>query len=119
MRRRRRPHGRRFIVATEPETLYADLLAAQAADRTNPIQRRRDFQEVFLGGAAGKRVLHTLLAWTHLYRSSVVAGDPHATHVLEGERNIGLRILGMLILEPAPPRKRADDPVDAGAVGEP
>jgi hypothetical protein len=36
-----------------------------------------------------------------LYQSSVVDGDACATHVLEGERNIGLKLLSMLIVEPA------------------
>lgn len=98
MQRRR---SRRLRIRTEPEALYADLVLAQSSGRPDPAERRRDFQRVFLSDATGKRVLHTILAWTHLYQSSVVDGDAFATHVLEGERNIGLKLLSMLIVEPA------------------
>jgi len=100
----------------EPDALYADLIAAQAPDRPRQAALRQDFRRVFLGDAAGKRVLHTILAWSHLYRSSVVDGDAHATHVLEGERSIGLKLLAMLIVESGEARAsnvaadRAGDP---------
>lgn len=98
---RGRRSRRRLVVGTEPESLYADLVAAQGASQADLAERRRDFRRVFLGDEAGKRVLHTILGWTHLYRSSVIDGDPHATHVLEGERSIGLKLLAMLVVEPA------------------
>jgi len=103
MIRAARGRGRRLVVETEPESLYADLVAAQGTSQTGLAECRRDFRRVFLGDETGKRVLHTILAWSHLYRSSVVDGDPHATHVLEGERNIGLKLLAMLVVEPASP----------------
>ncbi len=102
-RKRRRRRSWPVIVGTEPEALYADLVSAQRSSASDLTERRRDFQRLFLGDATGKRVLHTLLTWAHLYRTSVVDGDAYATHVLEGERNIGLKLLAMLIVEPPPP----------------
>ena len=119
---RRRTHGgrrsRRLVIGIEPEALYADLVAAQVSGQSDPAERRRDFQRVFLNDTTGKRVLHTLLGWTHLYRSSVVDGDACATHVLEGERSIGLKLLAMLIVEPAPVAEASAEPPDGSPKGD-
>lgn len=71
--------------------------------------RFRDFRTVFMGSDEGKRVLREILRWTHQSRPSfAVAGpiDPYRTHIHEGERNIGLRLIDTLTRQPRPQRPR-------------
>jgi len=66
------------------------------------MDRYRDFRQVF-GSEPGRRVLYELLAWCHMVKTSVPPGpniDPYRTHVAEGERNIGIKLLGVLQHEP-------------------
>lgn len=59
-----------------------------------------EFKAVFLGTPQGQRVFHQIMTWAGFFRTSIVKGDPYATHVREGERNIGARIWAAVIHEP-------------------
>lgn len=66
-----------------------------------PMDRYREFRQVFLATDAGRRVLYDIFAAGHMYRSSYQRGDPHHTTFQEGERNLALYIQQTLINEPA------------------
>ncbi len=100
-----------------PEALFADLVAVRANSPYSETDRRRDFTHLFFGSAAGKRVLYELLAWSHLFTSSFVPGDSHATHWREGGRDVGLRILAALTPKP-PVRVEGRGTADDGESGE-
>lgn len=57
----------------------------------------RDEHLLFLGAAMGhpqgRAFLHDLLAFCRVWKISHVIGDPYETAFLEGQRNIGLRVL--------------------------
>lgn len=84
-----------------PEILLAELGRARRGLDYDAEQRRRDFHAVFFGSEAGKRVLYEILAWSHVFASTLVPGDSHATHWREGGRDIGLRVLAALNQEPS------------------
>ena len=67
--------------------------AAAALERAT----RQAYLTVFTGGA-GRMVLADLRR-AFYDRTSVVQGDPYATHVAEGERAVVLRILTILAAE--------------------
>ena len=55
---------------------------------------RRDFiAQSLMGTRAGRAYVWELLTFCHVFRTSIVAGDPYGTHVQEGERNVGLKLL--------------------------
>lgn len=82
--------------AGDPHALIAALARARGTPPYTEQDRRRDFRQVFLASAAGKRVLHEIFASTHLFATTFVPGDAFATHWREGRRDVGLRILTML-----------------------
>lgn len=99
------------------EALFAELGRARSGIEYDHEDRRRDFQAVFLGSDAGKRVLYEVLAWSHVFASTFVPGDSHATHWREGGRDIGLRILAALNQEP-PVSSTVRGPGSAGGFAE-
>ena len=99
LQRLRRPRAA-AARAPGPELLFAELGRARRGVAYAREDRRRDFQAVFFGSEAGKRVLYEILAWSHVFASTLVPGDSHATHWREGGRDIGLRILAALNPEP-------------------
>lgn len=66
-------------------------LRKRQAGRKKKDQAR--FITTVMADEAGRAWIWSLLSVSHIFTTSVVAGDPYATHVLEGERNIGLRVL--------------------------
>ncbi len=58
-----------------------------------------EFRQVF-GTPQGKRVFNQIMEWGGFFRNSVIKGDPYATHVREGERNIAAHIWATLVSEP-------------------
>lgn len=65
--------------------------------------RWHDFRRVFMGSEEGKRVLREILAWGHMFRSSAGRGapiDPCRLAFHEGERNLALRLLTTVTVEP-------------------
>ena len=87
----------------DPHALFADLAAARRGLAWAEVDRRRDFRTVFLGSAAGRRVLYEILAWSRVFASTFVPGDAFATHWREGGRDVGLRILAVLDADRAVP----------------
>lgn len=61
----------------------------------------RDFREVFLGSERGKRVLNQIMSWGHTMRSTADE-DAARMAILNGERNLSLRILATIEVEPQP-----------------
>lgn len=92
--------ARRFcgVGRPDPERLFAEIASGFATD----MDRYRDFRAVFLSDERGRRVLHEILGWGHVFRSSVQGRpvDPHQVTFREGERNLALRILAALNAEP-------------------
>ncbi len=86
----------------DPDAFQARLAAAFGIDprRYPPDRLHRDFAAAFLRDRAGRRALHKILEWGHLYQPVFVAGDPHGTAFRDGERNLALRILAALNAEP-------------------
>lgn len=64
------------------------------------VQQVRDYQQVF-GSDAGKRVLFDMMKAGHMLHSTFVPEDPHSTALREGERNMVLRVLAILNVDPA------------------
>lgn len=75
--------------AGDPEQVH---LRKRQAGRKK--KEQSDFITNVMSDEVGRAWVWSLLSVSHIFSTSVVAGDPYATHVLEGERNIGLRILG-------------------------
>ena len=92
----------------EIEALFEELARSRLGrqEYTN-IDRYRDFRSLFLSTDQGRRVLYEIMAWGHIYRSTAVRGDPHETYRREGERNMALRVLTTIHVEPkAPPTEQ-------------
>lgn len=64
--------------------------------------RYRDFRRIFLEDEIGRRVFTQIMTWCHPFKTSYVTGDPSLTYLLEGERNIGLRIIVAMFESPTP-----------------
>lgn len=80
----------------DPEALLREI--AQSGPYSE-MDRYRDFRRLFLETQEGKRVLNQILAWAHMWTTSMQP-TPHETVFAEGERNIGLMILAALHHEP-------------------
>jgi hypothetical protein len=96
------------------EELLATLRHARAGKQYTPMDRYRDFRQVFLGSDQGKRVLWELLGFSHLMRHSHSPGDPYTTAFKCGEQNVGHRILFTLNSEPKeqPAKANSKQPKD-------
>lgn len=103
LRLRRRLRERAGGHPADPQALLADLAASRRGFDYGDADRRRDFRAVFLGAAAGRRVLYEILAWSRVFASTFVPGDAYATHWREGGRDVGLRILAVLDADRAMP----------------
>ena len=80
------------------DAFVVDLKAAALSNYTDT-DRYREFRQVFLGTPQGKRVLHQILSWGHMY---VTEFDPQPTvHAFgSGERNLALRIFAAVNVDP-------------------
>ena len=76
--------------------------AAEAAEPgyKNSRQMHDDFRDLFFSTPRGKRVFNQILDWAGFFRTSIVKGDPYATHVREGEKNIAARIWASCLESP-------------------
>lgn len=88
----------RKIGRPDPEALFAEIAHTGYRDE----DRYREFRLVFLGSDEGRRVLHEILSWGHMFQSSVGRADIDPNRVLffEGERNMALKLLATLNAEP-------------------
>ncbi len=87
----------------DPQAFFDALIQARLGDGYGEADRYRDFRAVFLGQSGpeqGNRVLWQILEWTRMYQRVAAPGDPHETYFRDGERNVGLRILVTLNVEP-------------------
>lgn len=86
--------------------------AHPGAGRYDPMDRYRDFRAVFLATPTGLKVLHEIMGWARLFRSSAWPHfDNNRTNFHEGERNLALRILATINKEPTerPERAHSDE----------
>lgn len=90
----------------DPEAFFEALMRARLGEGYGPVERYRDFRQVF-ASPAGRRVLWQILEWAHLFRPVAVRGDSSETYRRDGERNIGLRMLAVLNAEPLERAERA------------
>jgi hypothetical protein len=87
----------------DPRAFFDALIKARLGDNYGETDRYRDFRAVFLGQSGpeqGNRVLWQILEWTRIYQRVAAPGDPHETYFRDGERNVGLRVLVTLNVEP-------------------
>jgi len=81
-----------------------DLLSEIPAHRKySKEDRYNDFRQLFTSTEQGKRVYAEILSWTHLFQPDVSGTgsiDVNRTFVRTGERNIGLKLLGAVNIEP-------------------
>ena len=55
---------------------------------------RKDFiLQHLMGSKPGRAYVWEMLTFCHVFHTSVVFGDSHATYMHEGERNVGLKLL--------------------------
>ena len=83
--------------AATAELFGADYLAREKAQKLTARDKARlrtSVQRVF-DTTDGKRLLWWLLSETHVYRSSFTGNS--LTYFLEGERAVGLKVLGLLV----------------------
>ena len=79
-----------------------DALARRLSDENYlPMDRYRDFQKVF-GSVEGKRVLLEILSWGRMFKATVLGGpiDSYAMAVAFGERNMALKLMAAVYIEP-------------------
>ncbi len=81
--------------------IFDDLTPSRIEGYTN-FDRFRDFRAVFLTSDQGKRVLNEILMWTGLFAKTISSNpvDSYASHIRMGERNIGVKLIETLNLEP-------------------
>lgn len=63
------------------------------------VSRVKSYKITF-GSKHGLEVLHDLIKSHHVLNSVYVKGDPYETHLREGERNVVLRIMSLLQIDP-------------------
>ena len=93
----------------DPEALLRELAAVGAypASYTGALDACRDFRAVFLSDERGRKVLSQILAWGHIM-GPTFDPDPYQMAALNGERNLALRVLSTIEVEPpARPATRA------------
>ena len=88
----------------DAEELFAQIVRAQIGASYTEIDRYRDFRQLFIGSDQGKRVFYQLLNWGHMVANSagLANHETNRTQFFEGERNLALRILRTIYVEPKP-----------------
>jgi len=76
----------------DPYEILREAASVVDSGYRNSPQMLEDFRGVFLSTPQGKRVFHQIMDWAGILRTAIVKGDPYATHVREGEKNIGARV---------------------------
>ena len=83
----------------DPFEVLRDAAALVEPGYNNSPEMLRDFRAVFFGTPQGKRVFNQIMMWAGFFRAGFVKGDPYATHVALGERNIGARVWAAVVTE--------------------
>lgn len=95
--------------ATEIESFFASISSAHPGlGQYSPADCYRDFRQLFLSTDQGRRVLHEILSWGHMFRASVPAMgdiDPYRVILHEGERRIILKLFSTIHVEPPAARQ--------------
>lgn len=89
----------------ELEDAVLNLLVDQSSAYTDKMHRYSEFQEVFLGTDAGKRVLKEIMIMGRMTRSTG-SRDPYETARRGGERDHALEIAKIIFVEPKEPPKK-------------
>lgn len=87
----------------QAESLAAEFLLVPPP-AYEPMDRYRDFRRVFLGSDEGKRVLFEIMRMGRMANPTIPPGkpiDPLGMAVMNGERNLVLRLLAIIAHEPA------------------
>ena len=88
----------------DPEAMFEELsLAYPGKGKYTDMDRYRDFRQLFMGSVQGKRVLHELYSWGHMFKTSI-PGNKQPDRMIwqnEGERNFALKLLAALNAEPS------------------
>jgi hypothetical protein len=72
---------------------------SRAKSRRKALAKYVDYQKVF-NDPIGKKVLHDMMHEHFLLKPTFVKGDPHQSALHEGERNVILRLLAILKVDP-------------------
>jgi hypothetical protein len=83
----------------DPYEVLRDAVEASDRGYANSPQMLEDFRFLFFSSPQGKRVFNQIMSWSGFFRTGVVKGDPYATHVREGEKNIAARIWAACLTE--------------------
>jgi len=79
-------------VIEDPYELLKEAVAAAEPGYKNSKQMHEDFRSLFFSTPTGKRVFNQIMEICGFFRTAVVKGDPYATHVREGEKNIAAAV---------------------------
>ncbi len=71
----------------------------KAKGRRKALAKIVDYQKVF-GDPIGKKVLQDMMSEHFMLKSTHVKGDPYTSALHEGERNVMLRLLSVLKIDP-------------------
>lgn len=71
----------------------------KAKGRRKALAKLSDYQKVF-GDLIGKKVLRDMMQEHFMLKPTFVKGDPYQTAFNEGERNVMLRLLAVLKIDP-------------------
>lgn len=83
----------------ELNDLLSELATAHSRNRT-PLDVYREFREVFLGTDVGRRVFYDILSWGRISAPCAVKADPYETYRREGARELALRLIAAVHVEP-------------------
>ena len=109
-------------MSDELEEMVDQLAIQQHSGRTK-LDQYRDFRELFRGSDLGRRVLHDILFWGHLHRTTAAANndgtsDPYETYRREGERKMALNIWYRSLIEPSLQPREQRSPLATKTEGE-
>lgn len=97
------PWRRHCLGTPDIEAFFTELARAYPGKgRYEKMDRYRDFRAVFQNSAQGRRVLHEILMWCHMGQASAPQArfQTNETFFLDGERNIGAKLIVVMNAEP-------------------
>jgi hypothetical protein len=89
--------------------LLDEIMSLPSLEGYSKRDRYADFHQMFAQDERGRRVLREILGWGGMFQIGVSGNpiDPFRTHVRNGERNMALRLLDAVYIEPPePPEKQ-------------
>lgn len=84
---------------TDPTDLAAQAAAEAASKEAAETEEKREIDDLkwLMGSLKGRRVMWRLLRNAGAYRLSHTPGDPYQTAFNEGSRNVGNRLIALLM----------------------